>query len=97
MKPNNLPKLRKINFSKKKHIYKINDTKRNRRKAIDENIKKQKTKKKIKAAALSKKSRFNMLRIYRRYKYPKQCKILTDDMKYIDKKYNLNNTKNICN
>ena len=33
------------------------------------------------------KARFNVLRIYRRYKNPKECKIITKDMKYIDRKY----------
>ena len=94
----NLPKLRKISFKNKKHRYKINDTQKKRRLAINEGILKEKykTKKNIKDAAQAKKARFNILRIYRRYKNLKQCKILTKDMKYIDKKYGLGNTKNIC-
>ena len=94
----NLPKLRKISFKNKKHRYKINDTQKKRRLAINEGILKEKykTKKNIKDAAQAKKARFNILRIYRRYKNPKECKILTKDMKYMDKKYGLGNTKNIC-
>ena len=49
-----------------------------------------------KKAAQSKKARFNVLRIYRRYKNPKDCKKITHDMKYMDKKYKLHSTKNIC-
>ena len=50
-----------------------------------------------KEAALSKKARFNLLRMYRKNKNPKECKILTEDMRYIDKKYNLGKTTDICN
>ena len=47
-------------------------------------------------AALSKKRRFNVLRIYRRFGKFKECQTLTKDMKYIDKKYKTGHTKNIC-
>ena len=98
MTEKNLPKLRKISFKNKKHRYKINESDKKRRLAINEGIMKEKykTKKNIKDAAQAKKARFNILRIYRRYKNPKECKILTKDMKYIDKKYGLGETKNIC-
>ena len=98
MTEKNLPKLRKISFKNKKHRYKINESDKKRRLAINEGIMKEKlkTRKNIKDAAQAKKARFNILRIYRRYKNPKECKILTKDMKYIDKKYGLGNTKNIC-
>mgnify|MGYP001279191480 CR=1 FL=1 len=49
-----------------------------------------------KRAAIAKKGRFNVLRIYRKNKKVKECKILTHDMKYMDKKYNLGKTRNIC-
>ena len=39
---------------------------------------------------------FNILRIYRRNNNKKQCKLITKDMRYIDKKYGLNKTKDIC-
>ena len=50
----------------------------------------------MRKAALAKKKRFNILRIYRRYKNVKDCKKITKDMRYIDKKYKLNKTKSIC-
>jgi hypothetical protein len=49
-----------------------------------------------KRAAISKKGRFNILRIYRKNNKKDECRKLTSDMKYIDKKYNLGKTKNIC-
>ena len=47
-------------------------------------------------AALSKKKRFNVLRLYRKNNDPKSCKRLTQDMKYMDKKYDTGQTNNIC-
>ena len=47
-------------------------------------------------AALAKKKRFNILRIYRRYNNIKDCNKITKDMRYIDKKYNLNNFSNFA-
>jgi len=93
-----IPKLKDISYKNKKHRYHLNQSVKKRRKAIDEGIKKEKskTKKNTKSAALAKKARFNVLRIYRRYKFPKECEILTKDMKYIDRKYGLGKTKNIC-
>jgi hypothetical protein len=93
-----IPKLKDISFKNKKHRYHLNQSNKKRRKAIDEGIKKEqnKTKKNRKSAAVAKKARFNVLRIYRRYKNPKECEILTKDMKYMDKKYGLGKTKNIC-
>jgi hypothetical protein len=95
---NKLPQLRPISYKNKKHRYKLNKNTQGRRKAINESIKiaRKKTKKNIKAAALAKKRRLNVLRIYRRYKNPKECEILTRDMKYLDKKYEVGHTKNIC-
>ena len=43
-----------------------------------------------------KKSRFNILRLYRKNNDKKGCNNLTNDMKYMDKKYNLGKTRNIC-
>ena len=93
-----LPQLRDISYKNKKHRYHLKDTEKKRRKAIREGInsEKKKTKKNVKAAAVAKKARFNVLRIYRRYKNPKECKKITRDMKYMDKKYGLGETKNIC-
>lgn len=93
-----LPQLRKVTYENKKHRYNIKDSTRKRRRAINEGIRKekQKSKKKMRSSAAAKKARFNVLRIYRRYKNPKECETLTRDMKYMDKKYKLGTTKNIC-
>lgn len=93
-----LPKLRKIDYTKKKYRYKISDPFKKRKLAIHEGIEmeKKKSKKTLKKAAIAKKGRFNILRIYRKNKKIKECNILTHDMKYMDKKYKLGNTKNIC-
>ena len=93
-----LPKLKKIDYTKKKHRYHINDPFRKRKLAIHEgvNMEAKKTNKTKKQAAIAKKGRFNILRIYRRYKKPKECRIITSNMRYMDKKYGLGKTKNIC-
>ena len=93
-----IPRLKIIDYSKKKHHYKLDNTTKQRHLAIDEGIdrEKKKTRKNIKKAALAKKARFNVLRIYRKYKNKKECEIITRDMKYIDKKYKLGKTNNIC-
>ena len=98
MKKNTLPTLSKVSFINKKYKYKINQSTRKRRLAIDEGVRKEarKLNKTKKQAAKAKKGRFNILRIYRRYNNKKDCEILTKDMKYMDKKYGLNKTKNIC-
>ena len=56
-----------------------------------------KTGRTIRKAGVSKKGRFNVLRIYRKNKKYDQCMRLTKDMRYMDKKYKLGKTKNICN
>lgn len=93
-----LPKLRKISYKNKKHKYKLKEPFRKRRLAIEEgiNMEANKTKKSRKKAAIAKKGRFNILRIYRRYKKINECKKFTRDMRYIDKKYKLGKTRNIC-
>ena len=98
MKTKRLPKLRKIDFSEKKHRYKLHGTRKSRHLAIDSGIRREsrKTKKNKRDAAAAKKARFNVLRIYRRYSNVKDCKRLTNDMRYMDKKYKLGTTKNIC-
>ena len=45
-----------------------------------------------KQAAIAKKGRFNILRIYRRNNNVKDCNIITRDMRYMDKKYKLGET-----
>ena len=92
-----LPKLRPISYASKKHHYKLSDPAYKRRKAIREGIRYEVEQgKSEKDAAISKKSRFNILRIYRRNSFPDQCRLITEDMKYIDKKYKLNDTNDIC-
>lgn len=95
---NILPKLRKISYKNKKHRYKLKNNTRKRRMAINEGVhyEAKTTSKTMKQAAIAKKGRFNILRIYRRYKQPKQCLKITKDMRYLDKKYKLGKTKNIC-
>ena len=93
-----LPSIRKIDTSKKKHKYKLSNTFYKRKLAINEGIRTEakKQKKSLKQAAISKKARFNILRIYRRYKNRSQCRKITKDMRYINSKYKLNKTKDIC-
>ena len=90
--------MRKISYKNKKHKYSLKDPQKKRILAIDEGIKgeSKKTKKSIKKSASKKKARFNVLRIYRRNNNIKDCKKITKDMKYIDKKYGLGKTKEIC-
>jgi hypothetical protein len=98
MSTNFLPKLRKVDNSDKMFHYKLSDPFSKRKLAIDEGIcKGAKKYGSIKSAALKKKARLNILRIYRRYRKPKECQIITNDMKYIDKMYLKDGiTKNIC-
>ena len=96
-----LPPLRKIDDSKKKHKYRIKDPSHMRQKAIDEGVMMEKMGNKNKKmtrkqAAVAKKAQFNVLRIYRRNNYKDQCKLITKDMRYIDKKYGLKKTNDIC-
>ena len=92
-----LPQLRKIDKSNKKHIYKLSDPQKDRILAINEGIRDEMKKGKSKyEAALSKKKRFNVLRMYRKNKDKKGCERLTQDMEYLDKTYNTGKTNNIC-
>ena len=92
-----LPQLRKLDKSNKTHIYKLNDPQKKRILAIDEGIRDEMRKGKTKReAALSKKKRFNVLRLYRKNKDPNGCRKLTQDMKYMDKKYDTGKTNDIC-
>jgi len=93
-----LPKLRPINTKNRKHKYKLKDSASKRKLAIDEGIRIEAKKKgkTLKKAAISTKGRFNVLRIYRKNKRPIECRRITNDMKYIDRKYGLGKTNNIC-
>ena len=57
------------------------------------NAESKKTGKTKKKAAIAKKGRFNILRIYRKNKKVKECNIITHDMKYMDRKYGLGKQK----
>lgn len=91
-----LPKLKKSDSTGKKHKYKLKFTAKKRRLAINEGIMDKSKKMTTRKAATAKKGRLNILRIYRRNKNVKDCNKITSDMHYIDKKYKLGKTKNIC-
>lgn len=95
---NILPPLRKVDDKNKKYKYKINNSTLKRKLAINEGVRSEADKMNIplKDAAIKKKGRFNILRIYRKNNFPQQCKVITKDMKYIDQKYGLNKTTDIC-
>ena len=97
-KTRKLPKLRKISYKNKKHHYRLKDPFSKRKLAIHEgvNMESKKTGKTKKKAAVAKKGRFNILRIYRKNKKVKECEKITHDMRYMDRKYGLGKTKNIC-
>lgn len=94
-----LPALKPIDYSDKKHRYKLKYSAKKRHLALDEGVATESKKKQIpkRKAAISKKGRLNILRIYRRNKHVKDCQKITKDMKYLNKKYKLGSTKNICN
>ena len=93
-----LPRLRKISYKNKKHKYRLKDPFSKRKKAIHEGVKMESKieGRNTKKAAIAKKGRFNILRIYRKNKKIKECNIITHDMRYMDKKYGLGKTRNIC-
>ena len=93
-----LPKLKKVDYAGKKYHYKLAQTARRRRMAINEgvNYEHKKMGKTKRQAATAKKGRLNILRIYRRNKNVKDCNKITRDMEYIDKKYKLGKTSKIC-
>ena len=92
-----LPKLRVLTYKNKKHKYKLSDPHKKRIIALDAGIRaERKTKQSRREAATAKKARLNVLRIYRKNKNPGECRKLTQDMKYIDKKYGLGKTNSIC-
>ena len=95
---NLLPKLRKLSKKNVKHVYKLKDPHSKRILAINEGVRYEAKHKNrtMKKAAIAKKGRFNILRIYRKNKNKKDCEKITRDMKYMDKKYKLGKTRNIC-
>ena len=93
-----LPKLRKIDYSSKKEKYHLRDPISKRHAAIDAGVKAEmkKTRKNQRQAAVAKKGRFNVLRIYRRTRKVAECQKITRDMRYMNSKYGLGKTNNIC-
>ena len=93
-----LPVLRKISYKNKKHRYRLKDPQSKRILAIDEGVRMEskKTGKTKRDAAIAKKGRFNILRIYRKNFKSDECRKITEDMKYMDKKYGLGTTNDIC-
>ena len=87
-----------------KGTYRLSDNKKKRRAALNSEIKSKAQTDSItkKEAAKKKKARLNVLRIYRKNKPSKtqgnaECKILTEDMRYIDTKFlKKGTTRNIC-
>ena len=94
-----LPKLKSVDKKYKRYHYRLKDPFSKRKLAIDAGVRAEQRKKNItlRKAALAKKGRFNILRIYRRYRDPAACRKITHDIKYMDKKYKLGTTRNICN
>jgi hypothetical protein len=97
-KPEGFPVLKKIDESGKRYKYKLNKTARARRMALNEGVhdEMKKTGKGTRRAAIAKKGRLNVLRIYRRYRNVGDCKKITRDMRYMDDKYKLGKTDEIC-
>ena len=95
-----LPKLRKLPVDfKPERPYKLSLTPGKRHAALDEVVKYKVNKqgKTKRAAAIEKKRRLGILRIYRRYKQKTECRKITRDMRYLDRKYIKNGiTRNIC-
>lgn len=82
----------------KKFPYKLDDDAKTRRVALMKGIKAAQKKYKIteSEAALKKKQKLNVLRIYRKNSHPIHCRKITYDIKYLDKKYKLGSTNDIC-
>ena len=90
--------LRKVGKKNVRHPYTLNATSKKRHMAIAEGVNKEakKTNRTRKQAAVAKKARLNVLRMYRKNNNSKHCNIITRDMKYMDTKYDLGKTVNIC-
>jgi len=93
-----LPKLRKVDYLSKKEKYHLRDPASKRHLAIDKGIRAEmkKTKRNMRKAAVAKKGRFNILCIYRRNNNVGACKKITRDMRYMNRKYGLGKTADIC-
>lgn len=83
------PPLRSVPTGSKRLRYTLDKSATERRKAIKAGINSEMRKRGItkQKAAVSKKGRLNVLRIYRRYSNPRDCKKITMDMRWIDRTY----------
>ena len=93
-----LPKLTPVDKSKKRLLYKLKEPSDVREKALLAGVASEAKRLKItqKEAALKKKGRLNILRIYRRNKKKTECRTITRDMRFLDKKFKLGETASIC-
>lgn len=93
-KPRGFPTLKKIDETGMRYKYKLDKTARSRRLALTERVDKDKKKtgRPTRRVAVAKKGRLNVLRIYRRYRNVPECKKITSDMRYMDRKYSLGKT-----
>ena len=82
--------------AKGKYGYSLKKSTKERQTALNKSIKSQK--RKPSNAALSKIRRLGLIRILQRRRNPQYCIILTNDMRYLDKKYRGGKGKirNIC-
>jgi hypothetical protein len=82
----------------KKYPYKLDDDAKTRREALIKGIKAAQKRYKVSEteAAMMKKKKLNVLRIYRKNTNPIHCRKITYDIKFLDKKYNFDTTKDIC-
>ena len=79
--------------------YKLKDSETNRRKALVTAIHNEAKIKNVslRVAAIKKKARLNVLRIYRKNEHKQECKIITRDMIFITKKFlKIGTVKHIC-
>ena len=90
--------LRKVGKKNVRHHYTLDATSKKRHMAIAEGVNKEakKTNRTRKQAAVAKKARLNVLRMYRKNNNSKHCNVITRDMEYMDRKYDLGKTVNIC-
>jgi hypothetical protein len=97
-RPPGFPILKKVDETGMRYKYKLDKTARSRRLALTERVDKdiKKSGRSTRRAAIAKKGRLNVLRIYRRYRNVPECKKITSDMRYMDRKYNLGKTRKIC-
>ncbi len=79
-------------------MYRFLDPPKKRHLALDTYIEERTIGRSTSRVAQKKKARLNQLRIFNRYKNPGYCRRLTNDMRYLDKKYlkNAGRTNNIC-